>query len=185
MRAVAFITVSSPSHLARRTVPRMIRTWTLTPILFAAACGGSHPSPTTAAAGAGAGCPPAVPAAVTQAYPDATQQGCKAEHEDGKDIFEVKLTKADGTRAELDVSPDGTILQTEEVVPATGMPDAVASAFAAKYPGAQASRVERVTVPGKPVTFEIAFVVGDARKEATFSETGDLVEEEAGEADED
>ena len=151
-------------------------TRTLIAICLLAACGGSHPAPATASSGAA--CPPAVPAAVTKAYPDAAQDSCKAEHEDGKDIFEVKLTKKDGGKAELDVSPEGTILQVEEVVPTASLPEPVAKAFAAKFPGAQPARVERQTSPGKPPTFEIAFSAGTVGKEVTFSESGDLVEEE-------
>ncbi len=145
---------------------------TLLALCLLAACGGTHPASKTAASGGG--CPPAVPAAVTKAYPDATQGACEGEHEDGMDIFEIKIKKPDGSTAELELSADGTILATEEVVAA--MPDAVAKAFAAKYPGAAAMKIERITSPGKPTTFEIAF----AGKEATFSETGDFVEEEHG-----
>lgn len=144
-----------------------------------AACGGSPKTPATAAAGGG--CPPAVTAAVTKAHPDATVTNCKGEHEDGKDIFEAKLTMKDGTKAELELSPDGGILAMEEVVPATAMPKAVADAFAAKYPGATAERVERITPTGKQVMFEIAF----AGKEASFSDTGAFIEEEHGDGDKD
>jgi hypothetical protein len=150
---------------------------TLLALCLLAACGGKHPAPATASAGGG--CPPAVPAAVTKAYPDAKQSACEGEHEDGMEIFEVKITKADGSTAELELSANGTILATEEVVAA--MPDPVAKAFAAKYPGAEPRKIERITSPGKPVVFEIAF----AGKEATFSETGDFVEEEHGEEDAD
>jgi hypothetical protein len=122
-----------------------------------------------------------VAAAVTKAHPDATQKACKGEHEDGKDIFEVKLDMKDGTKAELELSADGTILAMEEVVPTSALPKAVADAFAAKYPGATAEKVERITPTGKPVMFEIGF----AGKEASFSETGAFIEEEHGDGDKD
>ena len=140
------------------------------------ACGG-HPSTPTKATTVAGSCPPAVLAAVTKAYPDAKQDACKGEHEDGKDVFEIKIAKGDGSRAEVQLAADGTILETEEVVAA--MPDAVAKAFAAKYPGATATRIERVTPTGKPSAFEIKF----AGKEATFTEAGGFVEEEGGGGD--
>lgn len=146
--------------------------------LLLAACGGSPKTPATAASG---GCPPAVTAAVTKAHPDATQTGCESEHEDGKDIFEVKIAMTDGTKAELEVSPDGSILAMEEVVPTSALPKAVADAFAAKYPGATAERVERITPTGKAVMFEIKF----SGKEAAFSDSGAFIEEEHDEADKD
>ena len=140
-----------------------------------AACGGKNSNPpTTAAAG---GCPQAVPAAVTKAFPDATQSPCESEKEDGMVVYEIKIKKADGSSAEIELSADGTIVATEEIVAA--MPDAVSKAFAAKYPGATASRIEKITSPGKPAMFEVKF----GGKEATFSEAGDFVEEEKGEAD--
>jgi hypothetical protein len=141
-----------------------------------AACGGkSHPA-ATASKNA---CPDAVTAAVTKAYPDAKQSPCEAEHEDGKDVFEIKIAKADGSKAEVELTADGTITGIEEVVPS--MPDAVQKAFAAKYPGATAMRIEKVTIPGKPAMYELKL----EGKEATFTETGDFVEEEGGgEADE-
>ncbi len=141
-----------------------------------AACGGKHRAPNAAVASEG--CPAAVPAAVTRAYPGATQGPCSGEHEDGMDLYEVTITRADGTTAELELSADGAILATEEAVAV--MPDPVAKAFAAKYPGAAATKIERITSPGKPAVFEIAF----AGKQATFSETGDFVEEEHAEGDE-
>ncbi|MEO7096600.1 MAG: PepSY-like domain-containing protein [Polyangiales bacterium] len=147
--------------------------------LFLAACGGSPKAPATAASGGS--CPPAVTAAVTKAYPDATQKACEGEHEDGMDIFEVKLVMKDGSSAEVELSADGSILAMEEVVPASALPKAVADAFAAKYPGATAERVERITPTGKSVMFEIAF----AGKEASFSDTGAFIEEEHADGDKD
>jgi hypothetical protein len=143
-------------------------------LVLVAACGGHKHSPTTAAAG---GCPPNISAAVAKQYPDAKQTSCESEHEDGKDIFEVKLS----TGAEIELSPDGTITAMEEVVPTSALPDAVTKAFATKYPGAQAEKAEKISHPGKSASFEIKF----AGKEATFSEAGELVEEEGADKAED
>lgn len=139
-------------------------------LVLAAACGGhAHTSsPSAAPSAAATACPPAVTDAVARARPNEPVKSCKAEHEDGKDIFEARVGSV-----ELELSADGTLLQTEEVV--TAMPDAVAAAFAAKYPGAKAKRIERVTSAGKPARFEIAF----AGNEATFDESGAFIEEEA------
>ena len=122
-------------------------------------------------------CPATVTAAIDKAFPKATIGACKAEHEHGKDITEVKLTRADGTKAEADVAADGTILQIEEVVGADTLPDAVKKAFAAKYPKAKADRVEKQTA-GKDVSYELAFATDKGRKEATFKADGTFVEEE-------
>ena len=124
-----------------------------------------------------AGCPAAVTAGVLKAFPKATIGTCKAEHEHGRDQFEVKLTKAGGGALEVDVAPDGAILQIEENIAVDALPAAVKKAFAAKYPGAKPTGAERQTA-GKDVRYEIAFVVDKARKEATFSADGGFFEQE-------
>jgi len=122
-------------------------------------------------------CPKPVTDAVAKAFPKSTVTKCKAEKEHGRDQFEVKLTKADGTNAEVDLTPDGTILQVEEKIPVDKLPAAVTKAFAAKYPKAKPTGAEKQTA-GKDISYEIAFDDGDKRKEATFTEDGKFVEEE-------
>jgi hypothetical protein len=118
-------------------------------------------------------CPTAVTDAVAKAFPKAKLASCKPEHEDGRDIFEAKLTKADGGKAEVDIAPDGKILQVEELVPVASLPDAVKKAFATKYPKAKADRAEKQTA-GADISYEIKF----GGKEATFKADGTFVEEE-------
>jgi hypothetical protein len=132
----------------------------------------------TLAAAAPPPCPAAVTTAIEKKFPKSTVQVCKAEREDGRDQFEVKLTKADGGKVEADFSPAGAILQTEEVVALDQVPAAVKKAFAAKYPKATPTRAEKQTpATGKP-SYELAFQVDGKRKEATFAEDGTFVEEE-------
>ena len=118
-------------------------------------------------------CPTAVTDAITKAFPKAKVDRCKAEKEHGHDQFEVRVTKADASKAEVDVAPDGKILQVEETIAPAELPDAVKKAFAAKYPKAKASRAEKQTA-GAEVSYEIAF----GTKEATFKADGSFVEEE-------
>lgn len=150
----------------------------LASVLLAAACGGHAKSPSSPASPEATSCPASVTATVTRTYPDGKLGPCEAEHEDGKDIYEVKVTLPSGD-LEVELSTEGVITQTEQVVPT--MPEPVAKAFAAKYPGEQVSRVERHTRPGKADTFEVRF----GAKEATFTDAGEFVEEEAGDDDKD
>jgi hypothetical protein len=130
------------------------------------------------AATAHADCPAPVKAAIDKAFAKSTIGKCKAEKEHGRDQFEVKLTKADGTTAEVDVTPDGKILQVEEKIAVDKVPAAVMKAFAAKYPKAKVDGAEKQTpAEGKP-SYELAFQAGSGRKEATFTEDGKFVEEE-------
>jgi hypothetical protein len=124
-------------------------------------------------------CPTAVVSAVAKAYPDGTVSSCKHEVEDGHEQFEVKLTRKTGGMLELDVSPDGKILQTEEKVDLKDVPDAVMKAFAAKYPKAKATRAEREVQADGNTYYELGFVGDKGKKqEATFSTDGKFVEEE-------
>jgi hypothetical protein len=144
-------------------------------LLVGAALACAHePSASTATAGA---CPDAVKQAITAAFPDAAMTSCKAEHEDGRDQFEVKLNTGH-EKMEVDVLPDGKILQTEQPVRLDEVPAKVITAFAAKYPGAKPTRVEKQVRTGKGTYYELAFPAEPRAKEATFAEGGTFVEEE-------
>jgi len=125
-------------------------------------------------------CPQSVTQAVLKAHAGAVVNACKQETEDGKIQYEVKITLTDGKRAELDVDPEGKILLTEEYVDLAAVPPAVMSAFAAKFPGAKATKAEKQTSADGKMTYELAFGTGAAKKEATFTADGALVEEERG-----
>lgn len=122
-------------------------------------------------------CPAPVLASVSKAFPKVTISACKPEREHGKDIFEIKLMRPDGERLEVDVAADGTILQIEEPIAVDVLPDAVRKAFTVKYPRAKPTGANKQTA-GKDVSYEIAFLVDRARKEATFSADGAFVDEE-------
>jgi hypothetical protein len=138
----------------------------------------SSSSVAVAKKGAKLPCPAAVKATTDKAFPGNTGATCKAEREDGKDIIEVKLTRKEGGQVELDVAPDGALLQIEEVVAVAELPAPVTKAFTAKYPKAKPERAEKQTITGKGVFFELAFTTDKGRKEATFAADGAFVEEE-------
>ncbi len=123
-------------------------------------------------------CPAVIKAAIDKAFPKATITRCTAEREHGHDQFEVALTKNDRSRAEVDVSPDGKILQVEERIALDKVPAAVIKAFAARYPKAKVDAAEKQTPSSGSVTYELGFTIGATRKEATFTEAGKFVEEE-------
>lgn len=125
-----------------------------------------------------ADCPAAVKTALDKAFPGAKLGKCKAEHEHGHDQFEVKLTKADGNAVEVDIATDGKILQVEEKLALDKVPGAVMKAFAAKYPKAKAEAAEKQTPSTGPATYELAFTLDKAKKEATFAEDGKFIAEE-------
>ena len=123
-------------------------------------------------------CPAAVAASIAKEFPGATTTSCKAENEDGRDQYEVKVDRSGGEKVEADVAPDGAILQTEQAIPFDQVPARVMTAFGAKYPGAQPTRAEKQVRTGKGAFYEIKFAAEPKAKEATFAEDGTFVEEE-------
>jgi hypothetical protein len=135
------------------------------------------PAASASAAAISSGCPDAVKQSIGKSYPDATMTACKAEHEDRRDQFEVKLDNS-GQKLEVDVAPDGTVLQTEVKIPPDQVPAKVMAAFATKYPGAKPTKAEKQVRTGKGTFYELAFPAEPKKKEATFAEDGSFVEEE-------
>ena len=123
-------------------------------------------------------CPAAVKVAISHDFPKSSISTCKLEHDKDHDQFEVKIVKADGAKAEVDVTADGKILQVEEKIALDQVPSAVAKAFAARYPKAKFDVAEKQTPSHGAPSYELGFAVGGGRKEATFTSDGKFVEEE-------
>jgi len=124
-------------------------------------------------------CPPAVTDAAQKAYPSSKVTACKQETVKGKIQYEVKLTTKEAKQLELDLSPEGSILLTEETIAVDSIPQAVLTAFAAKYPKAKAAGADKQTSPDGTVTYELAWKDAKGKHhEATFKDDGTFVEEE-------
>jgi hypothetical protein len=124
-------------------------------------------------------CPTAVNDAAQKAYPSAKVTACKQETEKGKVQYEVKLVTKEAKKLELDISPEGSILLTEEAIATGAVPKEVLTAFEAKYPKMKAAKANKQTHADGTVTYEVAFKDAKAKKhEATFKEDGTFVEEE-------
>jgi hypothetical protein len=148
-------------------------------VLCAVAACSHEPSANTGTAAQSAtspACPATVFASIAKEFPGATTTSCK--HEDGRDQFEVKVNKCSGEKVEVDVAPDGAVLQTEQAIPLDQIPARVMTAFGAKYPGAKPLRAEKQVRTGKGAFYEIKFAAEPKAKEATFAENGSFVEEE-------
>jgi hypothetical protein len=124
-------------------------------------------------------CPSPVKDAVKKAYPSSKVTACKEEKEKGKVQYEVKLETKEAKKLELDVSPEGSVLLTEEAIATGSVPKGVLAAFDAKYPKMKAAKADKQTKADGTVTYEIAFKDAKGKKhEATFKEDGTFVEEE-------
>jgi hypothetical protein len=123
-------------------------------------------------------CPSAVTASIAKAFPGGTTTSCKLERADGRDQYEGNVDKSGGEKVEVDVAPDGAILQTEQAIPLDQIPAHVMTAFGAKYPGAKPTRAEKQVRTERGAFYEIKFASEPKAKEATFAEDGTFVEEE-------
>lgn len=141
------------------------------------ACGETPAAKTPEGSQAAAACPEAVTQSVAKELPGATMKSCKAEKDEGHRQFEVKLEQG-AQKIEVDVAPDGRILQTETVIALTDVPAKVMAAFSAKYPGSKSTRAEKQVRTGKGTFYEIKFDAQPKAKEATFAEDGTFVAEE-------
>lgn len=122
-------------------------------------------------------CPTAVRDAVMKAHPAARLKNCKPEKDNGKLQYEVKISTG-GKQIELDLTPEGALLQTEEKVPLGTVPAAVLSGFRAKYAATRPVAAEKQTKADGKITYEVAFERDGKRREATFTDGGAFVEEE-------
>ena len=123
-------------------------------------------------------CPEAVKAAIVKAYPGSTVESCKKEEEKGTTLYEVKVTTKQGLRLELDVAPEGKILQTEQKVGLETVPKAVLEGFHAKYKDVKPTAAEKQIKADGSVQYELAFGAGKQKREVTLSESGKILEEE-------
>jgi hypothetical protein len=128
---------------------------------------------------AAAPCPSAVKDAAMKAYPASKVTACKQENEKGKVQYEVKLTTTEKKKLELDISPEGSVLLTEEPAAMSTVPAAVTAAFAAKYPKMKAASADKQTHPDGTVTYELGWKDAKGKHHAaTFKDEGTFVEEE-------
>jgi len=101
-----------------------------------------------------------------------------SETEDGKKTFEAKITLNGQTR-EIEVTPDGTLIETSQKITLAEVPDAVRSAFEAKAGGGEIEKVEKITAADHSVTYEAEVEMArDEEIEVTVSADGKIVSEE-------
>ncbi|MEM6438290.1 MAG: hypothetical protein AAF763_01140 [Pseudomonadota bacterium] len=93
--------------------------------------------------------------------------------EDGVEMFEFVGTKADGLGFGVEVLPDGTLLETAEVVAVDDLPEVVKDVFAAELPGFEAAQIERNTREGGAlIVYELEYERDGETIEAEVHEDG-------------
>jgi hypothetical protein len=111
--------------------------------------------------------PKAVLDGVAKKYPTAKRVGFEREVEHGKTVYEIQLVN-DGHKIDVDVSPDGRIVEEEEEIAFDSAPDPVRKAFSAspKFGKWTVKRAEKVVKADKPDAPEYELLVSNGKSAA-------------------
>ena len=128
-----------------------------------------------------------VPASVMSTFkkdfPKAKIQGASTEKEKGTVFYEIE--SMDGkTRRDLRYSADGKMVEMEETVPASALPEGVMTALHEGYPKSVIERAERV-MRDSVVTYELLIKVGGKKKEVAYDAAGGIVDNKEGKEEKD
>jgi len=128
--------------------------------------------------------PQAVLQAFNNAYPGATIKEYAEEKEDGKKFYEISC-EFEGRKIDAIYNPDGTVAAIEEVISAEELPEIIMQAIAKEIPQFSIELAEKIAKEGKQ-QFEVKLLNTKNQKkyELLFSDTGELIEKEKIEEDE-
>jgi uncharacterized membrane protein YkoI len=105
---------------------------------------------------------------------DATIRGCVKDKENGKVTYEVETLK-DGKSKDILMDASGTVLETEQQVEASSLPQAVSDAITKAANGGKVGTVESVTRGGTIASYETTIMKNGQRREVAFSPQGAAV----------
>jgi hypothetical protein len=118
--------------------------------------------------------------AVKKKYPKAKLTGFAKLCDHDKTVYEVQIE--DGKRRiDIDVSPEGKILEEEETIAADDLPKEVKKGLAdSKYARWKIKKVERVIreEKDKDPSYEVVLQDGESRWEVVFDKAGKITKEE-------
>ena len=120
--------------------------------------------------------PAAVQAAIKQFAGSNAIEKITKESEDNKVIYEASV-KVDGTKQSVEVSADGTVLQTEKTVALKDAPAAVQAAIKKLAGAGTVDEIVEENAGGKK-TYEAAVTIDGKKKEADIAADGRIQEDE-------
>lgn len=124
--------------------------------------------------------PPEIRAAADQAMPGAKWTKVEQETEKGGVRYELKGKAPDGDRhVEVEISPDGKLIQTEVEVPSKNIPPVVMDKLKKGWPEFDPKEIKAVTQVGGPKGYEFEGPMAKGGElEIFISEDGSIVEVE-------
>jgi len=131
--------------------------------------------------------PKKVTDAVKARFPGAEITSVEKETENGKVVYDIEL-KQKGTKYEMDILEDGTVVEIEKEIAVKDLPEAVTKALEAKYPKATIKEAMEMTkVNGKEEKlygYELEIVTADKKKlELEIAPDGKILKTEKSEED--
>ncbi len=114
--------------------------------------------------------PAQVMEAFKRAYPSATLKAISSEKRDGKICYE--LESLDGKqKRDLIYAADGSVMEIEESIPLSALPEPVKKAMADQHPKAVLKSAEKL-IRGTNITFEVIAAEGKKSGEFLFDSNG-------------
>jgi hypothetical protein len=118
--------------------------------------------------------PSAVLDSFAKAYPNSTVKRYAKEIENGKTYYEIESREGKISR-DLLFEPDGKIAEIEESVPYDSLPTAIKDTISSKYGKSAFLSAEKITHPGKPLTYGLVLKVNGKKREMDFNPDGTRV----------
>lgn len=127
--------------------------------------------------------PRAVHEAFQKAYPNAKEVKYKEEISEGKAAYEIEF-KEKGKEIEALYSPEGVLIETEEEIKITELPEAIVQTIKKDYPKATLKEAEKTIQPdGKVSGYEVEIKEGGKEIELELDASGKILKSEAEEKD--
>jgi hypothetical protein len=120
--------------------------------------------------------PRAVLSAFEKAYPHATVKGYSSEPKDGKTAYEVESMEVK-THRDVLYAADGTVLEIEESMAVSDLPEEVRVAVKKDYPKGSIASAEKLT-KGEATEYEVIVKHGKMKTEIRLDPSGKILEKE-------
>ncbi|MFH1892231.1 MAG: PepSY-like domain-containing protein [Candidatus Zixiibacteriota bacterium] len=127
--------------------------------------------------------PDAVLKAFKSAYPNAEILGFEAEKNDNAMVYEIEC-KFGKVEKDILYSADGSIIQIEQEIAVSALPEIVAKAIGSAYPDGKIDEADMIS-RDSIIEYEVAVEVGEEKFEAVVSSDGKIIASAQIAADED
>jgi uncharacterized membrane protein YkoI len=120
--------------------------------------------------------PKVILSAFEKAYPKATVKGYGSEVENGKTSYELETVEGK-THRDILYSADGTVIEIEEGMNVSDLPEAVLATIKKEYPKGSITSAEKLTKE-ESSGYEVVVKHGKKKTEVRLDATGKILEKE-------